>query len=107
MTSNGAYGFRLEGVPEAGHLLIDAPDAWPRLSLVRGEPGERPATEEVTADNARIWLVDGSFAELDRESSRAVLRVPPHITDGALVHPYLAPVALLMARWLGREGMHG
>ena len=24
-----------------------------------------------------------------------------------IVHPYLAPVALIMARWLGREGMHG
>ena len=23
------------------------------------------------------------------------------------MHPYLAPVALIMSRWLGREGMHG
>jgi hypothetical protein len=23
------------------------------------------------------------------------------------VHPYLAPIALVMARWLGREGFHG
>ena len=23
------------------------------------------------------------------------------------MHPYLAPIALIMARWLGREGMHG
>jgi hypothetical protein len=106
-TSTGAYGFRLTGVPAAGDLLVDAPDAWPQLTLVRGSEVERPETEEVTADHARIWLVDGACAELDRAASSALLRVPAHVSDGAMVHPYLAPVALLMARWLGREGMHG
>jgi hypothetical protein len=108
-TSNGtgAYGFRLEGVPDAGDLLFEVPETWPDLTLARGSEVDRPATEEVTADYARIWLVDGACAELDRAASTALLRVPDHVTDGALVHPYLAPVALLMARWLGREGMHG
>jgi hypothetical protein len=106
-STRGAYGFRLEGVPDAGSLLVDAPDAWPRLTLARATEGERPTVEEVTADHARLWLVDGAFAELDREASRALVRVPRGTSDGALVHPYLAPVALVMARWLGREGMHG
>src|SRR4051812_24651657 len=103
----GAYGFRLQGVPEARALLVDAPAAWPRLTLVRESGGRRPAVEEVTRDHARLWLADGAFAELDRVASRALVRVPRETTDGALVHPYLAPVALIMARWLGREGMHG
>src|SRR4051794_19444017 len=105
--SAGAYGFRLQGVPEARALLVDAPHAWPRLTLVRETMGRRPVTEEVTRDHARLWLVGGAFAELDRVASRALVHVPRETTDGGLVHPYLAPVALIMARWLGREGMHG
>jgi hypothetical protein len=103
----GAYGFRLDGVPDAGSLLVDAPPSWPRLELVRKTEGVRPVMEEVTPDHARLWLAGGGFAELDRQAGRAFLRVPDGTSDGALVHPYLAPVALVMARWLGREGMHG
>jgi hypothetical protein len=63
--------------------------------------------EQVTADNARVWLPGGSWANVDRERAIAELAVGDEITDAALVHPYLAPVALVMARWLGREGFHG
>ena len=103
----GAYGFQLEGVPDAGRWLVDAPDGWPSLTIVRGTDGDRPETEEVTPDRARLWLASGGSAELDRAVSRALLNVPRGTSDGAIVHPYLAPVALVMARWLGREGMHG
>jgi len=103
----GAYGFRLDGVPGAVRLLVDAPESWPRLDLVRGTGAVRPDSEEVTAERARVWLTSGSSAELDRAASRALLNVPADTSDGAIVHPFLAPVALIMARWLGREGMHG
>lgn len=105
--SIGAYGFQLGGVPDAAPLLVAAPETWPRLTIVRAPEAPRPATEEVTDAHARLWLASGSFAEVDRTSARAVVRVPEDTTDGALVHPYLAPVALIMSRWLGREGMHG
>jgi hypothetical protein len=103
----GAYGFRLDGVPGAGDLLVEAPANWPQLTLVRGRGRGRPDIEEVTADHARLWLASGAYAELDRAASRALVDVPVGTTDGALVHPYLAPVVLIMSRWLGREGMHG
>jgi hypothetical protein len=106
-SSAGAYGFRLSGVPDAEALLVDAPDTWPRLDLVRVSGGARPTLEQVTADRARLWLPGGSWADVDRERATANLAIPDEITDGALVHPYLAPVALVMARWLGREGFHG
>ncbi len=107
-SSLGAYGFRLTGVPEARELLVEAPDAWPRLELVRVAPdGDRPLVEEVTADHARLWVPGGGWAELDRAASRARIRVPPGTTDGALVHPFLASVALAMSRWRGHEGFHG
>lgn len=104
----GAYGFRLTGLADSGALLVDAPDAWPELEIARNAGGSvsRPV-EEVTADHARLWLAGGAAADLDREASRAVLHVPAEASDGAIVHPYLAPVALVMSRWLGREGFHG
>jgi hypothetical protein len=103
----GAYGFRLEGVPDAGELLVDAPEGWPRLTIVRGAGDARPQTEEVTTDHARVWLAGGGFALVDREGARAVVHLPEPASDGALVHPFLAPVVLVMSRWLGRETMHG
>jgi hypothetical protein len=106
-SSPGAYGFRLAGLPDAADLLVDAPPGWPRLEVVRVSGGTRPGREEVTEDHARVWLPSGTWAELDRAAARAVLRVPPDVTDAAVIHPYLAPVALVMARWLGREGFHG
>ena len=69
--------------------------------------GSRPTLEQVTADIARVWLPGGAWATVDRERAIAELAIPDEITDAALVHPYLAPVALVMARWLGREGFHG
>src|SRR4051794_22960937 len=105
--SSGAYGFRLDGLEGASALLVVAPQTWPRLSIVRAAHGDRPESESVTEDHARLWLSGGAWAELDREAARAEVRVPPGTSDDALVHPYLAPVALVMSRWLGREGFHG
>ena len=104
----GAYGFRLTGVADAAALLVDAPEAWPQLDLMRVvQRGSRPDPEQVTEDAARLWLPGGAWATLDRARSSAWLAIPDEITDGAIVHPYLAPVALVMARWCGREGFHG
>jgi hypothetical protein len=105
--SPGAYGFRLEGLDGASAALVDAPRRWPRLSIVRAADGDRPDTESVTEDYARLWLSGGAWAEIDREAAQADVRVPAGTSDKALVHPYLAPVALVMSRWLGREGFHG
>jgi hypothetical protein len=107
MGTSGAYGFRLYGVPDAVELLVDAPATWPRLAIERGIDGTRPRQEEVTHDHARVWLAGGGFATLDREPARARVHVPEQTSDGALVHPFLAPVVLIMSRWLGRETMHG
>ncbi|MDA0168633.1 hypothetical protein OJ998_06005 [Solirubrobacter taibaiensis] len=98
----------MKGVPEAYDLLVEAPPAWPELELVRAPPdADRPLVEVVNADHAQLWVPSGGWAALDRAASRAELRVPPGTTDGALVHPFLASVALVMARWRGHDGFHG
>jgi hypothetical protein len=102
------YGFGLTGVPQARDLLVDAPADWPSLHLQRGAPpGEGREQEAVTEDRASLWLSGGASARVDRPSATAEMRVPADTTDGALVHPYLAPVALVMAWWHGRDGFHG
>jgi hypothetical protein len=88
-------------------LLVKAPEHWPLLQLARATSAAPFSREEVTDSHARLWLAGGGLAQLDRAASRAELQVPEDATDGAIIHPYLAPVALVMARWLGREGFHG
>jgi hypothetical protein len=107
MASDGAYGFRIDGVAGAADLLVEAPATWPRLTIERASGGTRPRTEQVTRDHARVWLTGGGFATVDRAEASARLHVPEETSDGALVHPFLAPVVLVMSRWLGRETMHG
>jgi hypothetical protein len=106
-SNTGVYGFRLQGVPEASGLLVEAPEDWPNVQIERTHDGSRPASELVTADEASVWLAGGGFAELDRSRLTARMAVPEGTTDAALVHPFLAPVALVMAWWLGRLSFHG
>ncbi len=103
----GCYGLRLTGVEEAAALLIEAPDAWPALAVdaVIGEAGA-PAADEVGDEHARIRLQTGGWIDLRREPGRAVFHLPAPHAAGELVHPYLAPAAALMARWLGRDAFH-
>jgi hypothetical protein len=101
------YGLRLAGLPAAGDLLIDLPDDWPLLTIERATSGQRPIAERLTPDHATLWLSGGGFAQLDRTALTARMRVPEGTSDAALVHPYLAPVALVTSWWLGRTGFHG
>jgi hypothetical protein len=88
-------------------LLVIAPERWPALELARVTPVTRSFSEEVTDDHARLWIAGGGHAVVDRARCRAELGIPEDTTADAIAHPYLAPVALVMSRWLGREGFHG
>ena len=102
----GAYGFRLQGLAAAGELLVDAPASWPELEIARAGDSEGPPTDRVGPDRAELRLLSGGWVGIDRDPGRAVYHLPRPVDDGALVHPYLAPVALICARWLGRESFH-
>jgi hypothetical protein len=43
---------------------------------------------------------------LDRNRGRATYVVPRRLRAAEIVHPFLAPVAAVMAYWLGRESFH-
>lgn len=58
------------------------------------------------ADHAQLRLRNGGEIAIDRRAGRVVFRVPHPVRADELVHPYLAPAAAVIARWLGRESIH-
>ena len=104
----GCYGFRIDGVPRARELLAAAPPSWPRLDLVTriAEPGSAPAMDVVGPRTARLPLHAGGWMEIERDGPRITFHLPERPGDEELVHPYLAPGAAVLARWLQREAFH-
>jgi hypothetical protein len=104
-SSRGAYGFRLEGVGLAQRLLVDVPADWPSLTLrtALGFDAGHPAG--VDDDTARIRMHDG-VVEIDRRRGEALFTARRKPTPDALVHPHLAPVAAIAARWRRQESFH-
>lgn len=103
----GAYGLRLRGVGAAERLLVEAEDSWPRYELVQEVSEEREAGEHVGADRAVLKLRSGGEIVIERVDGRIVYAVRHRLSDEELVHPYLAPAAAVIGRWLGRESFHG
>ena len=66
-----------------------------------GEPEEHVGDAE-----ARLRLRSGGEIRIDRGAGTVLYRVPHAVRADELVHPYLAPAAAVIARWMGRESMH-
>jgi hypothetical protein len=102
----GAYGLRLTGVDEARDLLVDAEPGWPQIHLSWRLGSTIVEHETVTESRATLRLLTGGRIELQREMGRAEYVVGRPLSNEELVHPYLAPVAAVMAHWHGRESVH-
>jgi hypothetical protein len=103
----GAYGLRLAGAEAAAALFVDAPEAWPAFRLRARLGTAAPGGEHVDEGRARLLLRSGGEIAIDREAGDVLFTVPEEVGPQALVHPYLAPAAAVIARWLGRESFHG
>lgn len=104
--SQGAYGLRLTGVEGAADLLNDAEEDWPSVDLTWRVGDTALDREEVSDTRATLRLRTGGRIELDRDAGRADYVVPRPLSPEELVHPYLVPVAAVMAVWHGRESVH-
>jgi hypothetical protein len=103
----GAYGIRLTGLEQAAPLLVPAAAGWPSFQLAnRVEPGPYDELELVDAERAELRLKTGGRIFIDRTASRAEFLTPRPLGPEELVHPYLAPVAAIVAHWEGRESIH-
>jgi hypothetical protein len=101
----GAYGLALTGLIGAEELLVRAGETWPatEILLEHGPPGD--ATEYADESRGTVRFVD-AVVHVEREPARAVFRFAGEPRVDAVVHPYLPPVAALLAHWHKREALH-
>ncbi len=102
----GAYGIRLSGLDGAAELLVDVDAGAPAYAVASEVGTAAPAEERVDDEGARLRLRSGGEILIDRAGGTILYRVPHPVRVDELVHPYLAPAAAVIARWLGRESMH-
>src|SRR5262249_44526789 len=102
----GAYGLELRGVGRAAPLLVSCPPHWSpiRLAAVTGEGG--PDLGSIDEDVGCFPLRTGGGLVVERRKALASFTTPEPLSDAELVHPYLAPVVAVTARWLGRNAFH-
>jgi hypothetical protein len=106
-TSVGAYGLRLTGIAQARRFLVPAKPGWPALRLQRRRRlAPDRSHDTVSETRADLRLQTGGEITIDRARAIAVFTTPKPLHSAALVHPFLAPVAAVMAHWLGRESFH-
>ncbi|MDX6408859.1 MAG: hypothetical protein QOE13_1930 [Gaiellaceae bacterium] len=101
----GAYGLRITGL-DAGAMLVPAEPDWPQLRIEVSIEDSPLAEERITDDRADLQLRAGGRLEVDREEGLARFVVPRPMTDHELLHPGLAPAAVVMSHWLDRPCFH-
>lgn len=105
--SPGAYGLRISGSDARPEQLLDVPADWPGIELIVETTGGPNRDAEYVDDvGARLWLSAGGVVELDRHSGRTVFYVNDRPPPAAILHPLLAGVAAVWARWHGRDSFH-
>jgi hypothetical protein len=102
----GAYGIALPALDAVRDLLVPAAPDWPTLALEQVQGRATAQHESVGDRRARLILRNGGEIEVERDGLRALFRVPEPLGPAELLHPYLAPVASVVAHWSGRESLH-
>lgn len=106
LCGHGAYGFRVQGPAGLERLLALAEPDWPRYT-VSVDVGETRVVEEFVTDGAaRLRLRTGGCVAIDREPGVIAYTVPAPLSPDEVAHPFLAPVAAVVAHWHGRESIH-
>ena len=108
MSTGCAYGLRLTGLPPSALITEGAPEAWSLWRVAHEEDdGAAPADVAIGAASARVPVRPQGALEIDRRAASIAYRTSEPLSDEALVHPYLAPAAAIIASWAGRISFHG
>lgn len=102
----GAYGLALDGVDAAAAFLVDAHPDWPQFELTNTIGLADGSGDRLDDRRAQLRLRSGGEILVDR-AGRVEFVTPEPLSAAELVHPYLAPVAAVAARWFARESFHG
>jgi hypothetical protein len=104
----GAYGLRLAGLAGCEQLLVPAEQSWPQIEIgVTISPDTAAPIELLDGQKALVRLRTAGWIEMDRASGRAAYFVQEPLSDDEIVHPYLAPAAIVVSHWHERESIHG
>ena len=101
----GAYGLRIDGLGEQETLRVQGGGDWPPVTVQFRAGKSSGAEREVGPDRALMPLYETEL-HMSREERRAVFVTERDFTVEEVVHPYLAPVAVVFARWDRRETLH-
>src|SRR6188472_3686872 len=101
----GAYGLHLAGLAGLDDLFVDAPPAWP-TAIVEVERGPIAGIAESLDETHGTIVFRDAVARVERTPATVTFRFVGDPTPDALVHPYLAPPAGLLAHWHAREALH-
>ena len=102
----GAYGLALNGVDDAAQYLLPTQPDWPVYRLTNRVAHVDRTVDRLSGDRAELRLRSGGEILVDRLAGLAEFVTPQPLVAEELVHPYLAPVAAVAARWLGRDCLH-
>lgn len=106
MPARSAYGLHIRGLDEVAELPATTyPPAGSRPVTVCQRHIAPPPRVPLNGDRMVRQLTDGRTLALDRATGDATFYGPPLAAD-VLAHPYLAPVAVVVNRWAGRETFH-
>jgi hypothetical protein len=101
----GAYGLHLAGLSPIDDLLVDADPDWPTTEIAV-ERGSVDGIEEHVDESRGTIVFRDAVVHVARTPPGAVFRFAAEPVLDAVVHPYLAPAAGLLAHWRGREALH-
>jgi hypothetical protein len=102
----GAYGISLRGLEEASELLVPVGEDAPEYDVESAVRSPETGPEHVDDDGAELRLLSGGRVLIDRGAGSVRFEVPHAVRPDEIVHPYFAPAAAVINRWLGRESVH-
>lgn len=102
----GAYGLRLSGVDGIDDVLVEAPDSWTPVEVIR-RVGPVTTDEGWTAPSrAEFVTLSGGLIQLDLGRGQAILTAPSLPLAEEVVHPYLSSIGAMTAYLMGEESFH-
>ena len=102
---SGAYGLRFD-LPALRSSLVDAPNSWPMVEIVRRIGHTTAEGNEIDGERALFELHPRGSLEVSAPARQAVITSATPISDAELVHPFLAPIGASFAWWAGDETFH-
>ena len=100
-----AFGFRVDGIGSPALTQARHP-CWPELHIRHRIEWRRGGPSHLDEASARLPLGGGDWLQLARDEQTAIYLTQKEMDADRLIHPWLAPAAGFMARWLGREAFH-